>query len=85
MNSSGDQEVYEKVEKALESIRPFLQKDGGDVEFLDLTTEYEVQIKLVGSCANCLMSNMTLKNGIEESVKRFAPEVKGIVEIRDEG
>ena len=75
-------EVIEKVEAALDSVRPFLQKDGGDVELVDINEDFEVSIRLMGSCKNCLMSNMTMKNGIEESIKRFVPQVSKIVEIR---
>lgn len=71
-----------KIEEALESIRPFLKKDGGDVELVELSDDFEVGIRLLGSCKNCLMSNMTMKNGIEESVKRHVPEVKRIYEIK---
>lgn len=76
-------EIIDNIEKALNSVRPFLQKDGGDVELVDVNEEFEVSIRLLGSCKNCLMSNMTMKNGIEESIKRFVPQVSKIVEIRD--
>ncbi len=76
--------LIDKVQIALESIRPFLQRDGGDVELVDVTTEKEVKIKLLGTCASCNMSGMTMKNGIEESVKRAVPEVRSIEEVKGE-
>ncbi len=65
----------EKIEIALQSIRPYLQKDGGDVEFIELTKDNIVKVKLLGACINCDMSAMTLKAGIEESIKNVVPEI----------
>lgn len=68
-------EQKEKIEIALDSIRPFLQKDGGDVEFVELTEDKVVKVRLVGACESCSMSAMTLKAGIEESIKNAIPEI----------
>ena len=68
----------EKIEIALQSIRPFLQRDGGDVEFVELTEEKIVKVKLIGACETCSMSAMTLKAGIEESIKNVIPEIKSV-------
>lgn len=68
-------EDLEKIEIALQSIRPFLQKDGGDVEFVELTDDKIVKVRLVGACETCAMSAMTLKAGIEESIKNVIPEI----------
>jgi len=68
-------EILEKIEIALQSIRPYLQKDGGDVEFIELTEDKIVKVRLLGACVNCDMSAMTLKAGIEESIKSAVPEV----------
>ncbi len=65
----------EKIEVAIQSIRPYLQKDGGDVEFVELTADNIVKVKLLGACVNCDMSAMTLKAGIEESIKNVLPEI----------
>jgi Fe-S cluster biogenesis protein NfuA len=70
-----------KVEGALESMRPFLAADGGDMELVDITEDMIVQLRLLGSCKDCNMSEMTLKAGVEEAVKRVAPEVKAVVAI----
>jgi len=68
----------EKIEIALQSIRPFLQKDGGDVEFVELTEDKIVKVRLTGACESCSMSHMTLKAGIEESIKNVMPEIKHV-------
>jgi len=68
-------ETLEKIEVALQSIRPYLQKDGGDVEFVELTADKVVKVRLLGACVDCDMSAMTLKAGIEESIKSAVPEV----------
>lgn len=75
--------TIEKVEFALESIRPFLQRDGGDVELIDVSDDYTVSIKLLGNCKSCAMSTMTMQNGIEESIRRLVPKVTKIVEVAD--
>ncbi|MGB0368755.1 MAG: NifU family protein [Flavobacteriales bacterium] len=64
-----------KVEDALQTMRPFLEADGGDMELVDITDEMVVQVRLLGSCKTCGMSEMTLKAGIEEAVKRSVPEI----------
>ncbi|OGS47460.1 MAG: hypothetical protein A2539_02420 [Elusimicrobia bacterium RIFOXYD2_FULL_34_15] len=70
--------MREKVEKALEKIRPFLQKDGGDVQLIDVTKDGVVKVKLLAACAGCPMATMTLKNGIEKAIKKEVPEVKSV-------
>ena len=71
-------ETQKKIEIALQSIRPYLQKDGGDVEFVELTEDKVVKVRLLGACVNCDMSAMTLKAGIEESIKSAVPEVVSV-------
>jgi len=75
--------TIEKVELALESIRPFLKRDGGDVELVDVSDDYTVSIKLMGNCRSCSMSAMTMQNGIEESIRRLVPKVNKIVEVAE--
>ena len=72
-------EILKKIEEALEGIRPFLKADGGDVELLELDDEKVVHIRLLGACKTCEISHITMKAGIEESIKRIYPEVKGVV------
>jgi Fe-S cluster biogenesis protein NfuA len=72
-------EIKEKVQQALDQIRPNLQADGGDVELVDVSDDGVVKVKLVGACKGCPMSQMTLKNGIEKYLKKEIPEVKEVV------
>ncbi|MGD0274464.1 MAG: NifU family protein [Syntrophales bacterium] len=71
--------MKEKVQQALDRIRPNLQADGGDVELVDVSGDGVVKVKLVGACKGCPMSQMTLKNGIENYLKKEIPEVKEVV------
>lgn len=68
--------LREKVEKALEDIRPALQQDGGDLELIDVSEDGTVKIKLTGACGSCPMSQMTLKMGIEQRLRKEVPEVE---------
>ncbi|MBI2954776.1 MAG: NifU family protein [Chloroflexi bacterium] len=69
--------MREKVMEALNEIRPALQADGGDIELIDVDeAQGVVKVRLVGACAGCPMSAMTLKNGVEQVLKRYVPEVK---------
>lgn len=71
--------MKERVEKALDKIRPSLQADGGDVELVDVV-DGVVKVKLTGACGGCPMSQMTLKMGIERLLKKEIPEVKEVVQ-----
>ncbi len=66
--------MREKIEKAIEKIRPFLQQDGGDIELIDVI-DGVVKVKLKGACGCCPMSQMTLKNGVERALKEEIPEI----------
>jgi len=72
--------VREKVEKAIDEIRPFLQADGGNIELIDVQ-EGIVKVKLVGACGSCPMSQLTLKRGVEARLKERIPEVKEVVAV----
>jgi Fe-S cluster biogenesis protein NfuA len=67
-----------KVEEVINRIRPALQRDGGDVELVEVTEDNVVKVKLVGACGTCPMSLMTLKGGIEAAMKQDIPEVKAV-------
>lgn len=67
--------MKEQVEKALEKIRPALQRDGGDIELVDITEDGVVQVRLTGACGGCPMSQMTLKMGVEKALKEEVPGV----------
>jgi Fe-S cluster biogenesis protein NfuA len=73
--------MKEKVQKVLEQIRPGLQQDGGDVELVAVSEDGIVQVKLLGACHGCPMSQMTLKMGIEKFLKKEIPEIKSVVSV----
>jgi Fe-S cluster biogenesis protein NfuA len=73
--------LLERVETALDTIRPYLLTDGGNVSVEGITPENVVKLKLLGSCGSCPMSIMTLKAGIEEAIKKAVPEITGIEAI----
>jgi Fe-S cluster biogenesis protein NfuA len=72
--------MQEKVEEVLDKVRPVLVRDGGNVELIEVT-DGTVKVKLVGACAGCPMSTMTLKNGIERILKQEIPEVKEVIAV----
>ncbi|MBI5477535.1 MAG: NifU family protein [Deltaproteobacteria bacterium] len=73
--------MREKVEAVLNQIRPGLQMDGGDVELISVEDDGTVKVKLVGACAGCPMSQMTLQMGIENTLKEQIPEVRRVVAV----
>lgn len=76
-----DKALLEKIESALNNIRPYLKADGGDVKLLEVTEEQIVRLELLGSCGSCPMSTMTLKAGVEEAIKRVVPQIQGVEAI----
>ncbi|MBL7904947.1 MAG: NifU family protein [Bacteroidales bacterium] len=75
---SNNEELTLKVKNIIEQIRPYLQADGGDISFVNLTDDNVVNVELQGSCGSCPFSRMTLKNGVEEAVKKALPEIKSV-------
>lgn len=73
--------LREKIEDALEKVRPALQADGGDVQFIDVDDDGVVTVKLTGACGGCPMSQMTLKMGIEKALKQSVPEVNRVESV----
>ncbi len=71
-------EIQAKIEEALNNIRPFLKADGGDVELISVDNDI-VKLRLLGACSSCEISHITMKAGIEESIRRIYPEVKEVV------
>ncbi len=74
-------ELHQQIESALDTIRPYLEADGGDVRFLEVDSNNVVKLELLGSCGSCPMSTMTLKAGVEEAIKRVVPEITGVEAI----
>jgi len=81
--TTANQELETKVRNVLDQIRPYLQADGGDVEFIEMTEDKIVNVRLLGMCGNCPHSQMTLKSGIEAAVKRVLPEVTAVESIME--
>lgn len=79
MNANGD--LLNRIEEVINQLRPYLQADGGDIRFVELTPDNIVKVELQGACGACPYSHMTLKSGVEEALKRAVPEVKGVQEI----
>lgn len=75
---STEPEMITKIEDALQQIRPFLEADGGNVSVVEITEDMIVKVQLLGACKSCSMSMMTLKAGIEETIKRAVPEIRSV-------
>ena len=73
--------MREKVEEVLGKVRPMLQRDGGDVELVEVNDDGVVKVRLTGACSGCPMSTMTLKNAIEETIKKEIPEIKSVEQV----
>ena len=78
-----DNKIINKIEEALTEIRPFLENDGGDIHFVELSDDWVVKVKLIGACSSCDISMMTLKNGVEAAIKNAVPKVKSVEEASD--
>ena len=76
-------QAIQKINDALNQIRPFLNDDGGDIELIEFTNDHIVKVRLLGACKSCSMSPSTLKGGVEEAIKRVVPEVKGVVAVEE--
>lgn len=76
---SETENIKERVLKALERVRPYLQSDGGDIELIDISEDLTVKVKLTGACHGCPYSMMTLKAGVEQALRKEVPEIKGVV------
>ena len=69
------------VEKALDEIRPFLQSDGGDISLLSIEDNKIVKVQLEGTCVECTVNQMTLKSGVEMTIKKYAPQIEQVINI----
>jgi len=74
-------ELKEKVEAALAEIRPFLQSDGGDISLVSIDNGTSVKVRLEGNCVGCSINQMTLKSGVEMTIKKFAPKIEEVINI----
>lgn len=78
MSTTEKEATKQKVLNVIEQIRPYLQNDGGDIEFVELTDDMRVNVRLTGACGSCPYSTMTLKNGVEAAVIKAIPEIKSV-------
>lgn len=74
-------ELTLRVQAAIEDIRPFLVADGGDIELVEITDQKVARVKLLGACSSCSMSPMTIKAGVEESIRKAVPEITGVESV----
>ena len=79
--SMTSEELKTKVELALEEIRPFLQSDGGDISLISIDNDTSVKVKLEGACVGCSVNQMTLKSGVEMTIKKHAPQIQEVVNV----
>lgn len=81
MTEINKEATKQKVLNVLEQVRPYLQNDGGDIEFIELTDDMVVNVKLVGACGSCPYSTQTLKNGVEAAIVKAIPEIKSVESV----
>lgn len=74
-------EMYDKVSSIIDNLRPYLQDDGGDIDLIEITDDLVVKVQLQGACGACPYSLMTLKNGVEQAIKREIPEIVEVVGV----
>lgn len=79
--SMTSEEIKTNVEKALDEIRPFLQSDGGDISLISIDNDSLVKVKLEGNCIGCSVNQMTLKSGVEMTIKKYAPQIEEVVNV----
>ncbi|WP_295833111.1 NifU family protein [uncultured Winogradskyella sp.] len=75
------EELKLNVEKALDEIRPFLQSDGGDISLLSIEEDKFVKVQLEGACISCSVNQMTLKSGVEMTIKKYAPQIEKVINV----
>ena len=78
------QQLTEKINEALDQIRPYLKDDDGDIELIEITEDLVVKVNFLGACQTCNMSPSTLKSGVEDAIKKAVPEIKAVVDIATE-
>lgn len=81
MSTTNTADLTERIDKALDNIRPYLETDGGNVRIIEVTDDMVVKLELLGACGSCPMSTMTLKAGVEEAIKKAVPEIVAVQAI----
>ena len=79
MDEAKRKDIEKRVNDTIEMVRPYLVADGGDIQFIELTDDMVVKVQLLGACGACPYSIMTLKNGVEQAVKKQVPEIKEVI------
>lgn len=83
MDQSNQNELETKIKNVLDQIRPYIQSDGGDIKFVELTEDNIVNVELMGACGSCPYSIITLKNGVETAMMKAIPEIKGVEAVNN--
>ena len=78
MNSK---DLQKNIEKALDEIRPFLQNDGGNINLIGIENGEIVKVQFIGNCSSCTVNQMTLKSGVEMTIKKYAPQIRSVINI----
>jgi Fe-S cluster biogenesis protein NfuA len=73
--------LIKRIEEAIDTIRPYLEADGGDITVADITDDFQAQVQLHGACSSCSMSSMTLRAGVSEAIKHAVPEITNVVAV----
>ena len=79
--SQNQKQMIAKIHQALEEIRPFLKSDGGDISFVSLKEDKHVKVQLHGACVGCSVNQMTLKSGVEMTIKKYLPQIESVESI----
>ena len=79
--SMTSEEIRSNVEKALDEIRPFLQSDGGDIMLISIDNDTSVKVRLEGNCIGCSVNQMTLKSGVEMTIKKYVPQIEEVINL----
>ncbi len=83
MGTIKDPELLQRIEDALDQIRPFLEADGGNIDLVEVSADYIAKVRLLGACSSCSMSVMTIKSGVEDAVKKAVPQIKSVEAINN--
>lgn len=85
MTETTEHTLYQRVDQALDDIRPHLQGDGGNIEIVEITEQHELRIRWLGTCESCNMSTMTMRAGVEQAVRAKVPEILRVVAVNGMG
>ncbi|PSR04531.1 MAG: hypothetical protein BRD50_03425 [Bacteroidetes bacterium SW_11_45_7] len=78
------EDIHQRVERSLNTMRPYLEADGGDIEIAEITDDLKVRLRLLGACKNCPQSYMTMSAGVEEAIKNAVPEIQEVEAIHND-